>query len=187
MFSPRWVVFKSCRTRPLCGAAHVKVFKLARKGPLSLPSLPGFRDFFQSLRFFPFFHSHYCRCKATPTQCSPTLSPAFSQPHIGTGVRTHPTQSSPHNSTNANAHANGPPPPPSETPPKTLPSLLPTVYIKAVSNCTLSLIGSAVQCAAVDSDKSFFQSPRECLPTAMSEDTGGGKKVNCPLAAIQMM
>lgn len=75
--------------------------------------------------------------------------------------RTHPTQSSAHKRTNA-------------------PSLSSTVYIRAVSNCTLSLIGSAVQCAAVDSDKSFFQSPEECLPTALSEDIGGEKKLIVP-------
>lgn len=90
--------------------------------------------------------------------------------HKHTHTHTHPTQSSAHKHTNADSHALPLPSPP----------LSSTVYIKAVSNCTLSLIGSAVQCAAVDSDKSFFQSPEECLPTAMSEDTGGEKKLIVP-------
>lgn len=161
MFRPCWVVFKACRTRPLCGAAHVEVFKLERK-TLFFPS-SGSRDFFHSLRLLLlFFHSHYCLCKAHQHNALPLSLPLFSQTHTRTG-RTHPTQSSAHKHTNADMRA----PPP---------SFSSTVYIKAVSNCTLSLIGSAVQRAAVDSDKSLFQSPQECLPTAMSEDTGGGKK-----------
>lgn len=53
------------------------------------------------------------------------------------------------------------------------------VCTRAVSSCTLSLIGSAVQCAAVDSDKSFFQglkgmSAQGCLPC--QRDTGGGER-----------
>lgn len=166
MFSPCWVVFKACRTRPLCGAAHVEVFKLASKTLFP----PGLRDFFHSLRLF--FTHIIAAVKHTNTMLSHLVSRFFTNTHRD--GHTHPTQSSAHKTQKSRRAC----PPP---------SLLSTVYIKAVSNCTLSLIGSAVQCAAVDSDKSFFQSPEECLPTAMSEDTGGGKKVNCPLAAIQMM
>lgn len=47
---------------------------------------------------------------------------------------------------------------------------------RAVSNCTLDLIGSAVQCTAVEADKSFFQSLEKWLPTEWSEDTGRDKE-----------
>lgn len=47
-----------------------------------------------------------------------------------------------------------------------------TVCVRAVSNCTLNLIGSAVQCAAVKDDKSFFYSLEKCLPAELLEDTG---------------
>lgn len=66
-----------------------------------------------------------------------------------------------------------PPIPPSH------PCLLSTVYIKAVSNCTFSLIGPAVQCATVDSDRSVFQSPRT-MSAHFQEHTRGETKLIVP-------
>lgn len=145
--------FKACRTRPLCGAAHVKVFKLRER-----PFFPWFEGFFSQPGTF--FCSHYCRCKAHQHNALP-LSPLLFHKHTWGWAHT------PHSIIRTQTHKCRRRCPP--------PSFLSTVYIKAVSNCTLSLIGSVVQCAAVDSDKSFFQSLQECLPTAMSEHTGGEK------------
>lgn len=92
-----------------------------------------------------------------PTQCSPTQSPALLQTHTYT----------PHSVIRTQTNKSGracPAPSPSSA-----------VCVRAVSNCTLSLIGSGVQCTAVDADKSFFQSP-----AALSKDVGGEKKLIVP-------
>lgn len=136
---PGWVVFKGCRTRPLCGAALPECLNI---------SLLCLTDFFSQPETFSTVKQHNAR----PLCHSPVRKHTQ-----GTGAHT-PLNHSP---TNADMSP---------------PSLSSTVCIKAVSNCTLSLIGSVVQCTAVDSDKSFSQSPKECLPAAVSEDAGGEKR-----------
>lgn len=169
MFGPRWVsfvFFKSLRNKaPLCGAAHVQVFKLVNERPPPPPPPPNSPPHRFERLFYLFFtaRSHYCRCKAHRHNARP-LSVIRTQTH------------------KCRRRAC----------PLHLPSILSAVYIKAVSNCTLSLIGSAVQCAAaVHSDKSFFSEPPPPPPGRMSVMSEGhrrkGAKVNCPLAAVQKM
>ena len=166
MFSPCWVVFKACRTRLLCGAAHVSQLKLER-------------TFFYHRLFHskPVPCSHTCTHTHTYTNTSshsPTHHTVFSHSfhtlsHSHTHMQTYPILTK-----LVHSHEHTP-----------LPST--TVYIKAVSNCTLSLIGSTVQWAAVDNDKSSFQSLKNVWPvTAMSEDRGE-EEDNCPLAGVQLL
>lgn len=82
---PVGLFLKAGRTRPLCGASHVEMFKLT---PRHTPAPPSTLHP-DSPRRFSFLGSHYCCCKAHRHNALPLSLSLFSHTHARTQTSWH--------------------------------------------------------------------------------------------------